>query len=181
MNLGWTDEQLDLLRTLWNDGWSASQIAAELGSGITLNAVIGKIHRLGIAGRAKTPRSGPRTPRTPTQKPPQKGPSVVANVALAFVPVQKQEQPTPTRGSIEELTIPLPARVTLLELGEGVCRWPLGEPQSIDFRFCGARSTGKGVYCSHHAGIAYRPGSTARELREARAASRKKLHAQIAH
>ena len=52
----WTDERVELLKKLWADGLSASQIAAELG-GITRNAVIGKVHRLGLSGRAKSPSS----------------------------------------------------------------------------------------------------------------------------
>src|SRR2546423_15305097 len=59
----WTDERVELLKKLWADGLSASQIAAELG-GITRNAVIGKVHRLGLSGRAKSPSSAPR-PRKP--------------------------------------------------------------------------------------------------------------------
>src|SRR5258707_1053279 len=63
----WTDERVELLKKLWTDGLSASQIAAELG-GITRNAVIGKVHRLGLSGRAKSPTSAaprPRKPRAP--------------------------------------------------------------------------------------------------------------------
>ena len=57
--MGWTDERVELLKKLWADGLSASQIAAELG-GITRNAVIGKVHRLGLSGRAKAPPLQPR-------------------------------------------------------------------------------------------------------------------------
>src|SRR4029453_6321983 len=58
--MAWTDERVELLKKLWADGLSASQIASRLG-GVTRNAVIGKVHRLGLAGRATTARS--RTPR----------------------------------------------------------------------------------------------------------------------
>ena len=54
--MSWTDERVEMLKKLWADGLSASQIAAELG-GITRNAVIGKVHRLGLSGRAKSPSS----------------------------------------------------------------------------------------------------------------------------
>ena len=54
--MNWTDERVEQLKKLWSDGLSASQIAAELG-GITRNAVIGKVHRLGLSGRAKAPSS----------------------------------------------------------------------------------------------------------------------------
>ena len=60
--MGWTDERVELLKKLWADGLSASQIAAELG-GITRNAVIGKVHRLGLSGRAKSPSSTSPRPR----------------------------------------------------------------------------------------------------------------------
>ena len=53
--MSWTDERVELLRQLWLDGRSASQISAQLGHGVTRNAVIGKVHRLGLAGRAKAP------------------------------------------------------------------------------------------------------------------------------
>ena len=58
--MGWTEERVELLKKLWSDGLSASQIAGRLG-GITRNAVIGKVHRLGLAGRATTSRM--RAPR----------------------------------------------------------------------------------------------------------------------
>src|SRR2546423_15376928 len=50
----WTDERVELLKKLWADGLSASRIAVELG-GITRNAVIGKVHRLGLSGRGENP------------------------------------------------------------------------------------------------------------------------------
>src|SRR6188768_96843 len=57
--MGWTDERVELLKKLWQDGLSASQIAKQLG-GVTRNAVIGKVHRLGLSGRA-TPSKPQRT------------------------------------------------------------------------------------------------------------------------
>ena len=60
----WTDERVEQLKKLWSDGLSACQIAAELG-GITRNAVIGKVHRLGLSGRAKAPSSSAPRPRKP--------------------------------------------------------------------------------------------------------------------
>ena len=80
MRMSWTDERVELLKKLWTDGLSASQIAAQLG-GVTRNAVIGKVHRLNLSGRAKPPparrgrarrssfpltgrRSGPMSPAT---------------------------------------------------------------------------------------------------------------------
>src|ERR1044071_1933610 len=62
--MGWTDERVELLKKVWAEGLSASQIAAELG-GITRNAVIGKVHRLGRPGRAKSPSTAAPRPRKP--------------------------------------------------------------------------------------------------------------------
>src|ERR1700728_3629095 len=61
--MAWTDEIVEQLKQHWIDGKSASQIASLLGNGVTRNAVIGKVHRLGLAGRAKTPSSAASRPR----------------------------------------------------------------------------------------------------------------------
>ena len=55
--LSWTDERVELLKKLWTEGLSASQIAGRLGSGVTRNAVIGKVHRLNLSGRVQQQRS----------------------------------------------------------------------------------------------------------------------------
>src|SRR2546428_5073765 len=83
--MGWTDERVELLKKLWADGLSASQIAAELG-GITRNAVIGKVHRLGLSRRAKSPSSTaprPRKPRASGQMMRLPRPSMRGNTPLA--------------------------------------------------------------------------------------------------
>jgi len=48
--MSWTDERVETLKKMWAEGQSASQIAKELG-GVTRNAVIGKVHRLGLSNR----------------------------------------------------------------------------------------------------------------------------------
>lgn len=167
--MSWTDERVELLRKLWSDGLSASQVAAELGPGITRNAVIGKIHRLGLAERAKTATAArPRAAKAPRQAAAQQtraaSPVVHGNVALAFAPqtlVVARAQPE------EEVVIPMSERVTLMELRESMCRWPMGDPTSPEFRFCGARSPiGGGPYCAHHAQVAYQPAQDRRRARE---------------
>ena len=65
----WTEERVEILKKLWSEGLSASQIAAEIGS-VTRNAVIGKVHRLGLSGRGKaksaSPQRAKKSPRTPS-------------------------------------------------------------------------------------------------------------------
>ena len=65
--MSWTDERVELLRKLWLEGFSASKIAAQLANGITRNAVIGKVHRLGLSGRVKAP--APSQPRQRSKPP----------------------------------------------------------------------------------------------------------------
>ena len=53
-----------------------------------------------------------------------------------------------------------------LEIKDGLCRWPIGEPENSDFRFCG-RTTNEGfVYCQTHHKVAYQPLTAVREKRK---------------
>ena len=153
--MSWTDERVALLTKLWADGLSASQIAAELG-GITRNAVIGKVHRLGLSGRAKSPSASPRPrkPRSSTHMLRVPRSSIRGNTALAY---DYAIEPEP-----ELIEIPLEQRKTLLQLNEATCRWPVGDPGSTEFFFCGGPS-GDGVpYCTYHCRVAYQPASERR-------------------
>lgn len=159
----WTDERVELLKKLWADGLSASQIAAELG-GITRNAVIGKVHRLGLSGRAKSPSSSaprPRKPRSPSHMMRVSRPSIRGNTALAHA---YDYEPEPEPEPIENI-IPIGQRRTLLELTEATCRWPIGDPGSPDFFFCGGNVTTGLPYCAYHARVAYQPPNARRDKR----------------
>ena len=155
----WTDERVELLKKLWTDGLSASQIAAELG-GITRNAVIGKVHRLGLSGRAKSPTSAaprPRKPRAPGMMRLSR-PSMRGNTALA--PMYEADlEPEP---ELIENIIPIGQRRTLLELNEDTCRWPIGDPASPEFFFCGGKPLTGLPYCSYHSRVAYQPANERR-------------------
>ena len=164
----WTDERVELLKKLWADGLSASQIAGELG-GITRNAVIGKVHRLGLSGRAKAPSSSvprQRKPRAPSMfRAPR--PMMRGNTALAHAPAYDYE-PEPEPELIENI-IPIGQRCTLLELNDEKCHWPIGDPGQPDFFFCGGK-TGTGIpYCGYHARVAYQPPAARRDRRPNRA------------
>jgi GcrA cell cycle regulator len=168
--MSWTDERVEILRKLWLDGLSASQIASELSNGITRNAVIGKVHRLGLSGRAKAPsqtvpRPRPSKPvRTAPAAPRQHAPMVRGNLAFALAP-RMMEAPQP-RAQLEEVVVPMSERVTIMELRESMCRWPLGDPSQPDFRYCGAESpVGGGPYCKYHARVAYQPAQDRRRAR----------------
>jgi GcrA cell cycle regulator len=161
--MSWTDERVEMLKKLWADGLSASQIAAELG-GITRNAVIGKVHRLGLSGRAKSPSSAaarPRKTRTHTQVLRVARPAMRGNTALAHAfEYELADEP-------EQLAnvIPIGQRRTILELNEETCRWPIGDPGSSEFFFCGGPSLTALPYCAFHSRVAYQPANVRRDRR----------------
>jgi GcrA cell cycle regulator len=171
----WTDERVELLKKLWSDGLSASQIAAEIGN-VTRNAVIGKVHRLGLSGRGKAkspstaqrPRKITRAPSAPAPLPPT---SRANNVVLTPVPAAAHVEPEPDLPAIDDdIVVPMSERVTIMDLRESMCRWPMGDPTKPDFRFCGARSSAGLPYCGHHARVAYQPvADRKRDRRLARA------------
>lgn len=156
--MGWTDERVELLKKLWADGLSASQIAAELG-GITRNAVIGKVHRLGLSGRAKSPSSAAPRPRKQRSSGMLRvsRPAMRGNTALAF---EYEVEPEP-----ELIEIPIEQRKTLLQLNERTCRWPIGDPGGSEFFFCGGEAASELPYCSYHSRVAYQPASERRRDR----------------
>jgi len=159
--MSWTDERVELLKKLWTDGLSASQIAGELG-GITRNAVIGKVHRLGLSGRAKSPSSAaprPRKARPAAHMVRVSRPSVRGNTALAY-DYEAEAEP-----ELADAVIPMEQRRTLVQLTEATCRWPVGDPGSPDFYFCGGPSREDGPYCVHHSRIAYQPAAERRRDR----------------
>jgi len=142
--MSWTDERVEQLKKLWTEGLSASQIARVLGE-VTRNAVIGKVRRLGLAGRASAPRiERPRYPK-PARR-------IVSKVAMPEPVIIEEPEPEPEPG---EWT-------TVLTLRERMCKWPIGNPGDANFRFCG-RKAGEGAsYCVEHSRKAYQPANLKR-------------------
>jgi GcrA cell cycle regulator len=163
----WTDERVELLKKLWADGLSASRIAVELG-GITRKAVIGKVHRLGLSGRAKTPSSSvsrPRKPRSSSHLFRSMRAAVRGNTALATRPAYEYElEPEP---ELIENIIPIGQRCSLVELNDEKCHWPIGDPGQADFFFCGGKAVMGMPYCGYHTRIAYQPAADRRRERRA--------------
>lgn len=198
--MSWTDERVETLKRMWNEGQSASQIAKELG-GVTRNAVIGKVHRLGLSNRvggkddeeegasapapaaAAKPDPAPRpepAPRAETPRP--AAPSAAAPAPASNVtalPVRKAiipaGQPLPPQPSLNEISPEALASVrevekrarklTLMELTERTCKWPIGDPATDDFWFCGLPSLPGKPYCEAHVGVAFQPMSARRDRR----------------
>ncbi len=171
----WTEDRVELLKKLWNDGLSASQIAGELG-GVTRNAVIGKVHRLGMSGRAKTPSSsaGLARPRKPAAVRAPGGfnsaPPVRGNTAVApQMRTAPEPRPEPRAELLDpNVVVPFSERVTIMELKDTMCRWPMGDPTHADFRFCGLKTDSGVPYCGYHCRIAYQPAGDRRREQERR-------------
>ena len=148
--MGWTDERVEMLKKLWLDGHSASQIAKQLG-GVTRNAVIGKVHRLGLSGRAT-----PSQPARPVFKAPRPARPLVSSPPVPrrlaehhHAPPMPAARPAPY---VEE-----PGTATVLTLGAHMCKWPIGDPATDAFTFCGRRAGEGAPYCVEHARLAYQP------------------------
>lgn len=148
----WTDLRVELLKKLWADGLSATQIATKIGE-VTRNSVIGKVHRLGLGGRATTSRI--RTAR----------PRLVSMRASILLKAQKPPKDAliraraPNRITTPVLDETAPGNLKLTDLTETMCHWPVGDPREQGFHFCARRKSFGAPYCEHHAAIAYNPAA----------------------
>ena len=184
--MSWTDERVDVLKKMWGEGQSASVIAKELG-GVTRNAVIGKVHRLGLSNRVTSTTAKPAAkdkakarmkakPALPAAPPkPILAPETVRITPPAVRKIIPAGQPLPPQPSANEISPEALAkvsevektakRISLMELTEKTCKWPVGDPATDDFWFCGlAVKTGK-PYCEAHVGVAFQPMSSRRDRR----------------
>ena len=174
--MNWTDERVEMLKKLWADGLSASQIAAQLGN-VTRNAVIGKVHRLKLSGRGKTTSSAPRVKKAPSASSAPRASSgrsqssrmsshshSVGNAALKmqYVTIARAQ----TVAEISPLFIvPVSRELKLVQLTETTCKWPKGDPMQDDFSFCGNDAPDSSPYCSYHSKLAYQPAAERKRLR----------------
>lgn len=183
--MNWTDERVELLKKLWSEGLSASQIAAQLG-GVSRNAVIGKVHRLKLSGRGKTTTAAPRSKKVNTVA---AAPRPVTQHAggsthTAHTTTMRTATVTKTVGATalqmeyaaevvtetvvkpaSNVVVPISRRLTLLQLSERTCKWPIGDPLNEDFHFCGSESGESSPYCTYHSRLAFQPTAERRRAR----------------
>jgi GcrA cell cycle regulator len=191
--MSWTDERVETLKKMWTEGQSASQIAKELG-GVTRNAVIGKVHRLGLSNRSDdTEESAPKVeaapkpvapkvelPKVEAVKPePVEPQPIKVEPVVAPIPLRKAiipaGQPLPPQPSANEISPEALAsvrevekramRLSLMDLTERTCKWPIGDPATPEFWFCGLPSQAGKPYCEAHVGVAFQPMSARRDRR----------------
>ena len=145
--MSWTDERVELLKKYWAEGLSASQIATKLGD-VTRNAVIGKVHRLGLSGRA--------TPARPERGRAVERPREPAAPQPSYAkPAPREEQPDPV--FLAPIVMKDGEMATVANIRSGMCKWPVGDPASDDFHFCGQATAPGQSYCSYHARLAFQP------------------------
>lgn len=161
---GWNEPTVDRLKKLWAEGKSATQIAMALGGGITRNAVIGKVSRLGlqrvgVGGGPSSPSARnqaakiQRRNNAPPHQPLEGKPFRVSEQGRVYA--QPEQVPLPP----EPVVKGEPLMLTLLELPKGACKWPIGGPDPIQ-RFCGLRQHGETPYCADHAKVGYSNASS---------------------
>lgn len=210
--MSWTDERVELLKKMWSEGHSASQIAKELGS-VTRNAVIGKVHRLGLSSR-NSPEAAPASTveapvaagaDAPAASPQEADAADAADAALAedaVIPTETVQemapepvgapvpsapaipgrrpivpagQPLPPQPSANEISPEALANVreieksarklSLMELTERTCKWPIGDPATDEFWFCGLPVKPGKPYCEAHVAVAFQPMQSRRDRR----------------
>lgn len=174
--MNWTDERVEKLKKLWSEGLSASQIAAQLG-GVSRNAVIGKVHRLSLPGRAKagggtTAASRPAKRQTSAPRAPNYASRVAtrtvtrpAGATMLKEEIEIDAATEPHYVPASNVVVPISRRLALTELTERTCKWPVGDPLKDDFHFCGCDANEASPYCNFHRRMAYQPVNERRRMR----------------
>ena len=197
--MAWNDERVAILKKMWLDGNSASEIAKELGN-ITRNAVIGKVHRLGLSNRDTNISKSGATPTKAIKNAKRGRPPKVNQEPKKRGRPQKPKGPTDFREKINDddqsisssasskishennlevvsdlseetiknlLKVEMKSKkISLMELTERTCKWPIGDPATDTFWFCGHESEPGKPYCKTHISIAFQPISQRRSRRE---------------
>ena len=188
--MAWSDERVAVLRKMWLEGNSASEIAKELGN-ITRNAVIGKVHRLGLSNRdtnvskagvtAEKSIRGLKRGRPPkiNKEPKKRGrpqkikqPKDLSDTTLergnAISASGTTERSNDSRlevvSDLSEETLKdllkvemKSKKISLMDLTERTCKWPIGDPATDEFWFCGHEAEPGKPYCKTHISIAFQP------------------------
>jgi GcrA cell cycle regulator len=162
--MSWTDQKIQMLKDMWGNGFSASEIAKRLGGGLTRNAVIGKAHRLKLSGKASPIKVASQGGAAPAIKVKSTKRVMLRSLPLPPLPTQSgvlaraREQFRPI-----DIANKKAIGISVTKATERHCRWPIGDPRSADFRFCGCTAHEGLPYCVDHARVAYQ--TVSRRLR----------------
>jgi len=143
----WTDERIAAMKRMWEEGKSAPQIARALG-GVSRSSVLGKLHRLKTAKRVTPGARVPTKKKVKGERPPR---------PMAKVPPM-DSAPIGLPAEFLDIGVDvthLVGSVKITELDHHSCKFPLGDPQSPDFAFCGKERVPGRPYCLDHCHRAY--------------------------
>jgi len=189
----WTDEMVESLKKMWDEGLSTGEIGRRLG--VSKNSIVGKVHRLQLVARpspikrkdgtpvtrSKSPdkdkdKNKPKTPKKETPKTQEKVTEVEKTAPKIATDVkthkpQSTAKPAPAKDELKEkeydntyVNVSIPVthspkkpgdKITVTDLDNHTCRWPIGDPKDENFHFCGANVRIGQTYCEEHAAIAY--------------------------
>lgn len=154
----WTADRVEILTDLWMQGITAAEISKRLGN-TTRNAVIGKVHRLGLSN---IPRGKPKKDKdTKSSDVTEDNLSDSTSDEETEIKVKKLEEMSDLEAAIyAEKTS---KRLSMMELTDKTCKWPIGDPAKPDFWFCGHPTEPDKPYCGPHNKIAEQPLASKRE------------------
>lgn len=152
----WNDETIARIRTLWSEGHSTAEIGRRMG--VSKNAVVGKAHRLNLPARPSPIRRGTGEKRA-TVRPTIRRVTGPTLPALQSVPRQTASPHAGPSGmtpahKASAMIRPVPSQPRPSGRVSSCC-WPLGEPGTPQFRFCGDPTIPAKPYCDEHAALAY--------------------------
>ncbi len=166
--MSWTDERINELTRLWQQGLSASEIGKRLG--VSKNSIVGKAHRLNLPSRPSPIRQGDEEEPANGAAEPQRrasrknsgkangsadsGSDKAAKGAKSANGKANGASKTRSRGSTGGNPASFRAQVEARG-GRSGCLWPIGDPNDPDFHFCGAAAAPGKPYCPEHAARAY--------------------------
>ncbi|MGN0929505.1 MAG: GcrA family cell cycle regulator [Alphaproteobacteria bacterium] len=175
----WTDKKIEKLKKLWEKGLSTAEIGKKLD--FSKNAIVGKVHRLGLSNRTSPIKSSPKTVKKNTEILSEtKTKNTSKNVAKSIDNSQKTAKKEPSRvvknESVKVSKVSLKnkkttAGLSLLELTSDLCCWPIDDINSENFHFCGKKVFKNKPYCLEHCAIAYTNSATPLEEQEANESS----------
>ncbi len=187
--MSWTEQKIQMLKDMWGHGYSASEIAKHLG-GLTRNAVIGKAHRLRLSSRPSPIRREDEVGRrvgipgdsmvAVVKAAPRKKVMLRPLPVLPVPPSSITSRASVGREGFRSIDAVKRAEgIAVTKAGDRHCRWPVGDPRSPDFRFCGCSAHEGLPYCIDHARVAYQNiGKRPSRAMEAEAASEFRLPGQ---
>ena len=154
----WTAKAIDLLRALWAEGHSTAEIGRRMG--VTKNAIVGKAHRLDLPARPSPIRKQDATGAAHAAALRRKPVREAGRMATRPVPVQAPPAPSaPPAPALSASAPSAPVAAAAVRpfprASLRSCCWPIGEPGTREFRFCGAEADPGRPYCAEHAAIAY--------------------------